>query len=190
MAWVETILVKWFTESGCKDLESYKAISKCFEQEHRGPLPHANFMRPYCQRISSLQPFEETGGSDTPDLLDIRPSPIRRTESSLSQMSISAKVPGGDGKIVLFMPYLHYETDEGRQKMVDAVKHVQGQPGTSEEASVPDASPHVLLLQAYLPGKPRIHPRRTLDQFFYHGLDTSARDQDQVVYRYCENHGK
>lgn len=85
------------------------------------------------------------------------------------------------------MPYLHYETDEGRQKMMDAVRDVRNE--LSGEPASPTHSPNTLLLQAYLPGKPRIHPRRTLDQFFYHGLDTSARDRDQVVYRYCESHG-
>lgn len=85
------------------------------------------------------------------------------------------------------MPYLHYETDEGRQKMMDAVRDVRNE--LSGEPASPTQSPNTLLLQAYLPGKPRIHPRRTLDQFFYHGLDTSARDRDQVVYRYCESHG-
>lgn len=84
------------------------------------------------------------------------------------------------------MPYLHYETDEGRQKMTDSIKLI----GAADEASSSNASPNTLLLQAYLPGKTRIHPRRTLDQFFYHGLDTSARDRDQVVYRYCKNHGE
>lgn len=93
--------MKWFTESGCRDLESYKAMSKCFEQEHRGPLAHANFMRPFCQRISSLHPSEESGAE--PDMLDIRPSPVRRTSSNLSQMTLSPKLPGGDGKIVLFV---------------------------------------------------------------------------------------
>ncbi|KAL1846327.1 hypothetical protein Daus18300_014290 [Diaporthe australafricana] len=183
IAWVETLLIKWFIESGCRDLESYKALTKCFEQEHRGPLPHANFMRPYCQRISSLHPSEEPGLEA--DLLDIRPSPVRRSESNLSQMTITQRVPGGDGKIVLFMPYLHYETDEGRQKMTDAMKLI----GVADESASSSSSPNMLLLQAYLRGKTKIHPRRTLDQFFYHGLDTSARDRDQVVYRYCENHG-
>lgn len=84
------------------------------------------------------------------------------------------------------MPYLHYETDEGRQKMTDAVKLV----GAADQAASSSSEPNMLLLQAYLPGKPKIHPRRTLDQFFYHGLDTSARDRDQVVYRYCESHGE
>lgn len=38
-----------------------------------------------------------------------------------------------------------------------------------------------LLIQAYLNSTPPLHPRRTLDQFFYHGIDTSARDVDQYV---------
>lgn len=71
--------------------------------------------------------------------------------------------------------------------MMDAVRDVRND--LSGEPASPTHSPNTLLLQAYLPGKPRIHPRRTLDQFFYHGLDTSARDRDQVVYRYCESHG-
>lgn len=132
-----------------------------------------------------------------------RPPLIRRAESNLSQMTLSPKMPGGEGKIVLFvrtltlsmkvfwltypqMPYLHYETDEGRQKMTDAVRLV----GVADQAASSSTSPNMLLLQAYLPGKPKIHPRRTLDQFFYHGLDTSVRDRDQVVYRYCESHGE
>ena len=27
-----------------------------------------------------------------------------------------------------------------------------------------------------------------LDQFFYHGIDTTQRDNDQVVWRYCQEH--
>lgn len=40
------------------------------------------------------------------------------------------------------------------------------------------------LLQEHLYGKPPLHTRRTLDQFYYWTLqDTKRRDQDQVVYR-------
>lgn len=38
-----------------------------------------------------------------------------------------------------------------------------------------------LLIEAYLNNTPSLHPRRTLDQFFYHGIDTAARDVDQYV---------
>jgi hypothetical protein len=48
-----------------------------------------------------------------------------------------------------------------------------------------EPTPDDLLIEAYLNSSPPLHARRTLDQFFYHGIDTSDRDQDQVVYRYC-----
>lgn len=69
--------------------------------------------------------------------------------------------------------------------MTDALRLVK----VANQAASSSASPNMLLLQAYLPGKPLIHPRRTLDQYFYQAFDTSARDRDQVVYRYCESHG-
>lgn len=53
-----------------------------------------------------------------------------------------------------------------------------------------NASADALLVHAYLNNTPPLHPRRTLDQFFYHGIDTSARDRDQVVFRYCKNSGQ
>jgi hypothetical protein len=79
------------------------------------------------------------------------------------------------------MPFLHYETDERRRKMTNAIRCV------AEKRGLPDnPSRDSLLISAYLDSTPRLHPRRTLDQYFYHGIDTSARDTDQVVYRYCE----
>lgn len=83
------------------------------------------------------------------------------------------------------MPFLHYETDVRREKMATAISDARnGRP-------VPEnASPDTLLVHAYLNNTPPLHPRRTLDQFFYHGIDTSARDRDQVVYRYCKNCGQ
>ncbi len=60
----------------------------------------------------------------------------------------------------------------------------------TEGGSPPETgSADILLLYAYLK-KNKLHPRRTLDQFFYHGIDTSERDTDQVVYRYLRRHNK
>jgi Mg2+ and Co2+ transporter CorA len=45
-----------------------------------------------------------------------------------------------------------------------------------------------MLLRAHLTGSQvSLHVRRTLDQFFYHNIDTQSRDCDQVVYRYQRN---
>lgn len=49
-------------------------------------------------------------------------------------------------------------------------------------------SKNIKLLCAYLYSSLPVHPRRTLDQFYYHMLeDTEHRDQDQVITRYYHN---
>lgn len=86
------------------------------------------------------------------------------------------------------MPFLHYETDERRAKMADAIKHAQNQDKSTTAQIHTSYSPTAddALIEAYLCASPPLHVRRTLDQFFYHGIDTTDRDRDQVVYRYCK----
>ena len=50
-------------------------------------------------------------------------------------------------------------------------------------------SKDVMLTHAYLLEASPLHPRRTLDQFYYPTGNTSDRDQDQVVYRYYLKYG-
>ncbi len=81
------------------------------------------------------------------------------------------------------MPFLHYETDERRQRMSHAINLVR------DGWDPPLGSPRdIMLTKGYLCNTRPLHPRRTLDQFFYHGIDTAIRDSDQVVYRYCQRH--
>ncbi|CAK7219019.1 hypothetical protein SBRCBS47491_003704 [Sporothrix bragantina] len=285
ISWVETLLSKWFIEGGHRDIEPFKALEKCFDQEHRGPLAHAHFMRTYCHRIPALhnhasnmnqstdkpQPFpplseEPTdasaasttnmtssltlpkgngasatdgtstptpkkaaaaaaalagqldngeGGSSTPrsdkkkgkgeQIAERHPRRAKRASGppgnppgtkalKAAARSVAAgltppmvwdasKLPALNGKIVLFMPFLHYETDERRQRMTHAINLVR------DGWDPPEGSPRdIMLTKGYICNTPPLHPRRTLDQFFYHGIDTSIRDTDQVVYRYCKRH--
>lgn len=59
IAWIEALLAKSFIEGGHRDVEGFKALGKCFDQEHRGPLSHANFMRPYCHHVPSRRAEKE-----------------------------------------------------------------------------------------------------------------------------------
>ncbi|KAI1080563.1 hypothetical protein F5B20DRAFT_580226 [Whalleya microplaca] len=250
IAWVETLLAKSFIEAGHRDIESFKALEKCFDQEHRGPFAHAHFMRTFSQRITSprndfvekkedksLAPLSEeaseastkssqNGGDSTPkkfndqfenstprsdtkkkskseQIAERHPkrhkrtkgppgNPPQRQESTASGSNGKLSAPlawetskfaASNGKIVLFMPFLHYETDERRRKMSSAIKSAR-----EGRRLVEISSRDSLIVNAYLNNTPPLHPRRTLDQFFYHGIDTSARDTDQVVYRYCKRH--
>lgn len=110
------------------------------------------------------------------------PPGTKSAARTMSQLSFEAtKSVSCNGKIVLFMPYLHYETDERRRKMSAAIAAARSGRGLPEKPTRDD-----LLIHAYATHMPPLHPRRTLDQYFYHGIDTSARDTDQVVYRYCK----
>jgi len=51
----QTLLERYYVEGEYRDVEAFKALEKCFEQEHRGPMAHAHFMRTFCQRISPPQ---------------------------------------------------------------------------------------------------------------------------------------
>lgn len=78
------------------------------------------------------------------------------------------------------MPFLHYETHDRRLSMSETIRNARRDVPRPRNASRDE-----LLVHAYID---QLHPRRTLDQFLYHGIDTTQRDNDQVVWRYCEKH--
>lgn len=84
----------------------------------------------------------------------------------------------------VFMPYLHFETAERRERMLEAIQRAQLlnlQPRALRRTRTRDE----MLIDAHLSSSTTsLHVRRTLDQFFYPNIDTQSRDQDQVVYRY------
>lgn len=140
------------------------------------------------------------GGTETPTK---HPDPQPKRKSS-TPMTDSGRLrsPGSPGRrdptsvakgnIFTFMPYLHFETDRRRQEMQEAIARAQflkerGRHdartalSTLRRASTYDE----MLLRAHLTSSQvSLHVRRTLDQFFYHNIDTQSRDRDQVVFRY------
>jgi Mg2+ and Co2+ transporter CorA len=99
------------------------------------------------------------------------------------------------GNIIAFMPYLHFETNGRRQEMqaaiarAELIKDRDKYEGRIMKPVIGNASTYdEMLLRAHLTGSQvSLHVRRTLDQFFYHNIDTQSRDCDQVVYRYQRN---
>lgn len=141
-----------------------------------------------------------SGGTETPTKQHERQS--RRKASTPMTDSGLLRSPGSPGRkdptavakcnIVTFMPYLHFETDHRRQEMQEAIARAQSLKGRTRHDT--NAAPYPLhrpstydemLLRAHLTSSQvSLHVRRTLDQFFYHNIDTQSRDRDQVVYRY------
>lgn len=180
MAWVEALLTKSFIDEGMHDVDGFKGLERSFNYQHRGQWTHSHFMRPLCQA--------------TPRARSERQINVHHKEES--QQGRGKAKPEGKGKkqddrgkrlddrgkdtnIYMFMPYLHFETVERRDKMQDAIQR-QGRPGTQQSPKTRDE----LLINAHLTSSTSLHIRRTLDQFFYPNINTRSRDQDQVVYRY------
>jgi ankyrin repeat protein/Mg2+ and Co2+ transporter CorA len=140
-----------------------------------------------------------SGGTDTPPRRENHQRP-RQSSTPLSGSLL--KSPGSPGRketaltakgnIFTFMPYLHFETNANRQEMQDAIaraqylKEKEKHDGLVVKPMLKKAETYdEMLLRAHLGSSTvSLHVRRTLDQFFYHNIDTQSRDQDQVVYRY------
>lgn len=148
----------------------------------------------------SKQAGGRSGGTDTPTKQSDHHA--RRKTSTPMTSSGHLRSPGSPGRkdptavakgnIFTFMPYLHFEEDQKRQEMQDAIARAQ----TLKERERHDARISIpplrrastcdeMLLRAHLASSQvSLHVRRTLDQFFYHNIDTRSRDRDQVVFRY------
>ena len=113
----------------------------------------------------------------------------KQFERSKTPMSLTPRRLERNGNIVLFMPYLHYETHTKRKQMSEAIEKATST--IIDQPYKPNAScSDEMLVQAYLRSTHNLHIRRTLDQFYYHAISTEDRDEDQVVYRYTRDKGK
>ncbi|TKX19070.1 ankyrin repeat-containing protein 29 [Elsinoe australis] len=82
-----------------------------------------------------------------------------------------------------FAPFLHFETSSARRQMQQAICQARQKVGANTYGK--GLSCDEMLIRAHVTGSSTsLHIRRTLDQFFYHNIDTDWRDEDQVVYRY------
>ncbi|KAI1815394.1 hypothetical protein GGS20DRAFT_335400 [Poronia punctata] len=109
-------------------------------------------MRPVCQRNTHSRSSSGTGVSTPP----LKPK---------------------TGSIVLFVPFIHYETLDRYRKMEATVAQVRrnGRPVS--------ATPDAQLIQGYLESDRPLHVRRDLDKYHNDRVDTTARAADQVTAR-------
>lgn len=126
-------------------------------------------------------------GMDAPKSEQSRKGGLRSakttTVASSGPPSWKDSVHSARGNVYAFMPYLHFETDRRRQEMQDAIRRAEdSRPHSTLSKAWTDDE---LLVRAHLKASnASLHIRRTLDQSFYHNIDTQIRDSDQVIYRY------
>ena len=114
--------------------------------------------------------------------------PFEPHKPSQSPMSPRQRdhVQTNKGNIFTFMPYLHFETNNKRQQMQEAIERAERMVSQVPSRRFEKADTYdEMLIRAHLATSTMsLHVRRTLDQSFYHNIDTHSRDVDQVVYRY------
>ncbi|CAD6500059.1 BgTH12-04164 [Blumeria graminis f. sp. triticale] len=87
--------------------------------------------------------------------------------------------------IFTFMPYIHFESHHRQLERQKAISRAETLHSSHFKNSERAGTFDEMLIRAHLSkSNVSLHPRRTLDQSFYHNIDTKSRDQDQVVYRY------
>ena len=88
----------------------------------------------------------------------------------------------------VFMPYLHFETFQNQQDMSKLCNHfarIELLPPEEVARAERNNEKDLSLLQAHLESPEHsLHIRRTLDQSFYHHINTEGRDRDQVIHRF------
>ncbi|MCJ1426325.1 hypothetical protein MMC29_004228 [Sticta canariensis] len=170
-----------------------KKVDRLFDagQQYRAPKDaavHSRFFRPSCRGVNNGE--SSTVHSRFPP--DSKQPRGRRPEGKpLNDESAKDDTASKENDIVLFMPFLHYETNAGRKSIARAIDSAtESRDGLEEgenSANEKERSPDEKLIHTYLHQKPYMHIRRTLDQYYYHTMkDTTERDEDQVVYRYAK----
>ena len=113
------------------------------------------------------KPKRQTNGPQQQPKPNRGPGDPRRSQGQRqSSGKVITTLSGGNGKIVLFMPFLHYETDRRRRRLADAIKrfrlenlgHTSKRIGTDEDRELPKSQGPVtrddLLVHAYLNHSP------------------------------------
>lgn len=199
LAWVEALITKMLMEDGLVDVSGYSSMLRLFgQQQHRGSKVHSRFMRPLCQVLpSEYAPSSRTRRiprlSRTDSSVFEEPlTPVglgisTNLKNSQPRTSVEALDTGSNPFGVIFMPYLHWETDSNRAKLRKTTQEVLGKVEKSKDPmqqAMKKEYRDECLLRGYLLQGTDLHLRRTLDQFKHHSIDTGHRDRDQVVYRH------
>jgi hypothetical protein len=122
-------------------------------------------------------------GSDDRELSDRPKSPTKNSKNDDAFIS----------DFYVFMPYLHFETYAQQKDMSNYFKHfTKTKPTTKDPKFVYSddwkgqrKERDVMLLRSHVNSPEHsLHIRRTLDQSFYHDVNTDRRDDDQVIHRF------
>ncbi|OXV11500.1 hypothetical protein Egran_00739 [Elaphomyces granulatus] len=142
----------------------------------RGTAKRPKAAHDYPKRDQKHKPSVPGGGKRKPRSVYVSPP------------TMNDQICANTSNICIFMPYLHFETVERRQKMQEVIQRA-GKLSFYRSESNPSTRDEMLIRAHLNCSTTSLHIRRTLDQYFYPNIDTQSRDEDQVVYRYQAKDG-
>ncbi|PVH87563.1 hypothetical protein DL98DRAFT_649198 [Cadophora sp. DSE1049] len=177
LGWAEDLIRKIYEKRSTKEQQKRDVILRrepfCVDSDPMKPVlldprPQARSLRPLCRNMT----LDRDGNTRMATALNLRiPFVHWETEANRSEMHhVMETVREG---------YKHDLDNRDLRRKIPDLKIIQNSR---------DWTKNEKLLCAYLYSSLPVHPRRTLDQFYYHMLeDTEHRDQDQVITRYYHN---
>ncbi|KAG9229895.1 hypothetical protein BJ875DRAFT_386354 [Amylocarpus encephaloides] len=133
-------------------------------------------------------------GSKSPKIGSETPTPKEQRKSNYLHQSKNPRPSApsrretthiSKGNVFVFMPYLHFETQQKCLEMQRAIKNAEKiWPSAGQKLKRAETYDEMLIRAHLTSSSVSLHIRRTLDQSFYHNIDTKYRDDDQVVARY------
>ncbi|THC99661.1 hypothetical protein EYZ11_000822 [Aspergillus tanneri] len=147
------------------------------------PYTHSGWVPPILSKACEDRQRPELARHLEPHARFVRPNCIHFRRSSASLASPAEDVY--DPQLALYIPYLHWDT---YWNLLQRRKAIEQRLRQGRSKPVPDsiskASIESKLIWEYLGSEPPIHIRRTLDQFGYPNLrSTAARDDDQMLWK-------
>jgi len=127
IAWLEALLTKYFLEANSRDITGLKSILRLLgRMQYRGAEVHSRFMRPSCKRVlvGPKQPAEVASVTSRKPSHTNRGDVKSAGHPSPKPPAPVAQQPQSQEKdmMVLFMPYLHWETDSNRRSLAESIK--------------------------------------------------------------------
>jgi Mg2+ and Co2+ transporter CorA len=165
--WCDHLLTRWYLENDNDqdhDVDGLIAARRAFGQQHIGPGKQDRFLRPGVQYAHPRVPSNGKNQHNPPYMGRRFDTPKKR---------------------VLFIaaPYIHFDTESNVKRMQKTLKSSRRYVARPERKMPRDEG-----LYSEYRDDPGFHPRRTLDQYVYHNMDTVDRDSDQVIQRFQRAH--
>ncbi|KAL8824362.1 MAG: hypothetical protein Q9170_008184, partial [Blastenia crenularia] len=175
--WVPHVLTTISQENANLRLHEKLLLDQLWPSRHnrsRHTSPHARFIRP---SVKLLHPEA---------MIYALKTRVSENSSLSTQATTSPSSATGGLQLVLYMPYLHWDSFECLRSRAKLIKQRMQQPNAHpvHPGIVAGKSMEKKLMWQYLTSQPPLHCRRTLDQYGYPSLrNTAVRDGDQVLYK-------